>query len=68
MDIPWEIHEGRIIPKICDGKVISRISSAKQVESVNEPGRNDVTIMLLIAKLSKIHTIEERPARVRFTC
>jgi hypothetical protein len=65
-DIPWHNLEGQIIPKICDGKTISRMISKNQDDRVNESGRNDATIMLWVAELSKMHTSKERPARVRF--
>ena len=40
--------------------------SENHVESVNEPSRNDVTVMLWIVELSNIHTTKERPAQLRF--
>ena len=52
-DIPWHNLEGRIIPKICDGKTICRMISENQIDRVNEPGRNEATIMLWMEKLLK---------------
>ena len=64
-DIPWHNLQGGIISKICDCKSVSRMINENQADRVHEPGRNDVTIKLLIEKLSKTHTSKERPATVR---